>query len=249
MKLSIVTGTLNRLEHLKRCIASVRVSCVKLEHEIIIVDGGSTDGSLEWLRAQKDVTLIEQGEPLGAVAAFNAGFAQAQGEYVAAFNDDAEVVGDTYLRAVKYLDTNPKVGQLAIPFGYPNAMPEVQSVNALNKRFVYANFSVTRRELGERVGWWGDFYQYAGDTRLSIEIVKLGFMVVPLDGGAIIHHQVHDATRKPNIESPRLGYLYSPRVRAQITFETQREAREHARERQRQNQARARTALNRRRGR
>ena len=94
MKLSIVIGTLNRLRHLIKCIESVRQSCGNMDYEIIVVDGGSIDGTPQWASKQR-LIFIEQGAAYGAVYAFNAGFAAAEGEYVAALNDDCIVVGPT----------------------------------------------------------------------------------------------------------------------------------------------------------
>ena len=62
---SIVTGTYNRIDSLKRMVKSVRSSVgLGIPYELVIVEGGSTDGSLEWLRKQPDVVLIEQGKSL-----------------------------------------------------------------------------------------------------------------------------------------------------------------------------------------
>ena len=57
---SVVIGTLNRRWHLKRAIASVRAELPFPEAEIIVVDGGSDDGTLRWLAKQKDVITIVQ---------------------------------------------------------------------------------------------------------------------------------------------------------------------------------------------
>lgn len=217
MKLSIVTGTLNRRAYLQKCISSIISSAKGLDYEIIIVDGGSMDGTLEWLRGERNIKVIEQGQVLGAVKAFNAGFKAARGEYVAAINDDAEYVGDTLVRAVKYLDGHSKAGQIAIPFEAPGGIPKTQILPAWASALigkhnaVYANFSVMHKVLGDKVGWWGDWlYQYGGDTRLSLEVWLAGYEVHVLDGGSIVHHSLIDVTRKPNIESDSLRQNYDP---------------------------------------
>jgi GT2 family glycosyltransferase len=110
---SAVTGTYNRLSHLKRLVASVRSSISPYPYEIVLVDGGSTDGTIEWCKSQPDVTLIEQGELLGAIKAFNAGCKAATGRYVAILNDDIEIKGKTLSTAYEYLEKYPQVGQVA----------------------------------------------------------------------------------------------------------------------------------------
>lgn len=221
---AIVFGTLNRLPFLERALASIPGAVGTLSYETIVVDGGSDDGTLEYLRARTDVRLIEQGERLGAVAAFNAGFRAATAEFVANFNDDAIYVGPVLAQAVALLRADADVGQVAIPFtakrvneaselagasgaGFTYA-PEVQRVRThLYGEIPYANFGVIRRELGEEVGWWGDYYQYGGDTELSVKVVKAGYRIGVLGqaAGYLIHYEAQDSTRIPNVEQPQFN--------------------------------------------
>jgi len=204
MKLSIVTGTLNRLPYLQKCIESIGPSCGGLDFEVIVVDGGSRDGTLEWLRSQRDIITIEQGAAYGAVWAYNAGFAAAEGDYVVALNDDCTLIGDTLALAANYLDTHPRCGQLAIPWAersHPQdkSLPMVQYVRIGKQGLlvVYANFSVTRRWLGDKVGWWSNYLEhYGGDCELSFMVYSAGYTVDELRGGLIEHYRVQDKTRR-----------------------------------------------------
>lgn len=84
---SVIIPTYNRLAYLKDCVASVKAqSCSPIE--IIVVDDGSDDGSVEWLRdTHPDVRLIEQ-QNAGPGAARNRGAAEARGEYLAFLDSD-----------------------------------------------------------------------------------------------------------------------------------------------------------------
>lgn len=202
--LSIVTGTYNRLSHLQKMVASCRSSVGNLKYEIILVDGGSTDGTIGWCKSQHDVRLIEQGELLGGIIAFNAGCAAARGDYVAILNDDIEVVGDTLYRATDYLKANPWCGQVAFEnkvVGTGDAKRQRLSSYA---GLMYGQCCVTPRWLGDYAGWWGDegMRTYGGDTRLSLRMWELGYPTAHVDGCAIIDHVVEDELRKINSGDP-----------------------------------------------
>lgn len=219
--LSIVFGTLNRLPFLERALASIPEACGDLSYEIVIADGGSTDGTIEFLLKQRDVKLLQQGTRLGAVKAFNAAFNAAIGEFVAAFNDDAEYRGAPLANAVAKLRAEKTIGQVAIPFlTHPinsvieipervTGTPETQNVALPNLGFVpYANFGVIARALGDKLGWWSEYYYtYAGDTELSTQVWAKGLRVVALDprDGYLIHWQVRDDTRVPNVETAQFN--------------------------------------------
>ncbi len=57
---SAVLGSYNRRPFLEKAIESVHANQIRVPYEIIVIDGGSTDGSLDWLLTQKDVITIVQ---------------------------------------------------------------------------------------------------------------------------------------------------------------------------------------------
>ena len=76
MKISVVIPVLNEQVNLPAAIDSVRDAIT--DPEIIAVDGGSTDGSLEWLRRQPSITVIQS--PRGKGPQQNAGGKAASGD-------------------------------------------------------------------------------------------------------------------------------------------------------------------------
>lgn len=83
---TIVTPTLNAAAYLDDCLASIEVQRADLDVEHIVVDDGSTDGTLE--RASASGARIIGGERAGLYAAMNRGLAAATGEYVGVLNGD-----------------------------------------------------------------------------------------------------------------------------------------------------------------
>lgn len=199
-KLSVVSGTWNRLSLLQEMVESVRVSAGSLPLEIIIVDGGSTDGTLKWCRKQPDIRLIEHGELRGAIKAYNDGLFAAQGEYVVVMNDDARLIGNTLVTAAKYLDEHSDVGQAAFKNVINNpdpARPRAAYGQAFG--YLYGQCCMTRKWLGDLAGWWGDdYYTYAGDTQLGLRVWELGYKVIAVDGCAVMDRVYSDELREVN---------------------------------------------------
>lgn len=77
-KTSIVILTRNQLWHTALCIESIRRHTAAGNYALIVVDNHSDDGTVEWLRAQPDIRLIENEENRGFPAGCNQGIAAAE---------------------------------------------------------------------------------------------------------------------------------------------------------------------------
>lgn len=213
MLLSIVTGTFNRIDYLKKMVQSVRRSLYRgLLYEFVIVDGGSTDGTIEWCRQQPDVRLIEHGELRGAIQAFTDGCFAARGQYVLLANDDVEFIDTSILRALAYLESNLACG--AVAFADDRAAAgkapgfAVQTQTYLKDgRHVhapYAQVGLFRRWLGDVCGWWGAddplfvSHTYGGDNYLSARIVEYGYRVDAVEGVRVRDLVAKDGLREKN---------------------------------------------------
>lgn len=211
-ELSVVFGTHNRYVRLLECIESIR-KFVDRSYEIVVADGGSTDGSREWLVKQPDVLFIGERSLNGAVDAYNKAFSIASGKYVAHINDDCRVQDNCFSAACDLLNKNGRFGQVAIPFVDSDGPSQVNYIHMKHTDILYANFGVVRRELGERVGWWGNYlHTYGGDCECSFRIWEAGFKVVPLQGYAIHHYREQDALRRENRDSRAFFRTWANRV-------------------------------------
>jgi hypothetical protein len=84
-KVSVVIVSYNTVDKLRRCLG-----CVEPEHETVVVDNASTDGSSKMVRNEfPHVRLIENSENRGFGAANNQGCDSATGDYVLFLNSDA----------------------------------------------------------------------------------------------------------------------------------------------------------------
>jgi GT2 family glycosyltransferase len=88
MLLSVVVVNWNSRSHLGACLAALERQTHR-ELEVIVVDNGSSDGSVELVkREHPGVRLVAQGDNLGFAEGCNRGIALAQGEWVALLNND-----------------------------------------------------------------------------------------------------------------------------------------------------------------
>lgn len=102
-----VTVTLNGLPWIEQCLESLPGV------ERIVVDHGSTDGTLELVRDRfPDVRVIEQ-ENRGYGAGLNAGFLASAPDYWLVINSDAWVVGDAVERLAAFADSSPDAAVVA----------------------------------------------------------------------------------------------------------------------------------------
>ena len=88
IKVSIIIVNYNTLHVLQPCLDSIVEQTKDISYEIIVVDNGSTDGSIEVLSEDKRVTLVSTGENLGFGKANNKGLEYAHGEYIFFLNSD-----------------------------------------------------------------------------------------------------------------------------------------------------------------
>ena len=112
--LSVIIVSWNVRDLLRRCLvslSSVSPEAPNLQTEIIVVDNGSTDGSVELVRDEfPQVILIANPDNIGFPAGNNQGIRTAQGRYLLLLNPDTEVIGDALNTLVRYVDTHPDVG-------------------------------------------------------------------------------------------------------------------------------------------
>jgi GT2 family glycosyltransferase len=110
--ISVVIPTWNRLGLLKACLEGLRKST--LAADIVVVDNGSIDGTLEWLRTeQPGVCTIANPRNYGFARAVNQGIGATRTEWVALLNNDAIPDPDWLARMLKTGAASGSVGAVA----------------------------------------------------------------------------------------------------------------------------------------
>jgi GT2 family glycosyltransferase len=101
---SIVVVSYNARADLERCLASLHGPSPSASHEIVVVDNGSTDGSVEAARRWPDVRVVASPTNRGFAAANNVGIRSTTGRAILLLNSDTVVPVGAIDRLLAELD-------------------------------------------------------------------------------------------------------------------------------------------------
>lgn len=107
MKFSIITPSFNSLRFFPETLRSIRAQRREVELEHIVIDGGSTDGTVDWLRGQPDIDVLRVEPDRGPADALNKGLALASGDVLAWLNADDVYHDGALARARTVLESRP----------------------------------------------------------------------------------------------------------------------------------------------
>jgi glycosyltransferase involved in cell wall biosynthesis len=143
-RLSVITPALDQVRYIGETLDSV--ARLPFEHEHIVIDGGSTDGTVELLGERDDPRLIWVSEPdRGQTDAVNKGLRRARGDYIGWINADDAYVAEGVAQAIHHLDAHPDVGAV---YGFMEITDERGAVTRIYRP---AGFNWTRYL------WLGDY--------------------------------------------------------------------------------------------
>ena len=180
---SIITPSFNQAQYLEQTIRSI----LEQDYPAIeywIMDGGSTDGSLEVIERHSDQLAGWSSEPDdGQTDAINKGFARASGDIFAYLNSDDLYQPGAIKEAVDYLVKNPEVGMV---YGDANYVDETGKVigrfqaaqtdyKRLRRGYVHIpqQAAFFRGDLWREVGPLDPSFQFAMDYDLWVRIAAV----------------------------------------------------------------------------
>lgn len=112
---SIIIVSFNTKDLLRACLAAVAAG------EIIVVDNGSSDGSVEMIKKEfPNVTLIANSQNRGFAAANNQGLKRARGRYLLLLNSDTQVPLGGIEEVTRFMDEHPDIGVCGVKLMLPN---------------------------------------------------------------------------------------------------------------------------------
>ena len=231
--LSIVIPTYNRLPILEKCLRALEAQELSQEnyikgYEVVLVDDGSTDGTLNWLATHKDefthLRCFEQ-DHAGPAAARNLGVEKAQGDTII-FIDSDLVVLSNFLQA----HTNALVqgkeklgnncfftyGAVINTCNFANPTAEPYKITDFSAAFfATGNVAIPKRWL-EEAGLFDNGFQLYGweDLELGVRLKKLGLQLIKCPQAVGYHwHPPFSLQQIPKlidqeIQRGRMGVLF-----------------------------------------
>jgi glycosyltransferase involved in cell wall biosynthesis len=183
IEVSVVTPSFNMLSYLQRCVASVAdQGGVQAEH--LVMDGGSGDGTVEWLKTQTSLASDVRADT-GMYDAVNRGFRRARGQIVAHLNCDEQYLPATLATVVRYFDRHPNVDVLfgdtltVRPDGslvaYRKTICPIWPILSLPPLYVPTAATFFRRKLVEDGLLYDDSYKDIADLDWVVRLVREGY--------------------------------------------------------------------------
>ena len=111
IEISAIVISFNGIDFIPDCLKTLSEDLQPLEHEIIVVDNGSTDGSTAFIKEHyPGVRLIENGANLGFARAVNIGLENAQGDFLYILNQDLRFPRGTAQALLDKLKSDETIG-------------------------------------------------------------------------------------------------------------------------------------------
>lgn len=194
---SVIIPTYNSAPFIRDCVASIRQNTYP-NVEIVIVDDGSPDNTLEIVkRLDTEITLVEQPNA-GRGSARNNGFNHASGKYIA-FLDHDDLLEETSIEErVAFLDGHPDKGWVftdAMEYDrhrelglYLDQFPwldldQDQFIQLLRGIYPLTSTIMVRSELLKKIGGFNTAINYGDDIELFMRLLlvsKVGIINKPL---------------------------------------------------------------------
>jgi GT2 family glycosyltransferase len=171
-QVSAIVVTLNSEQWLERCLSSVAGA-----GEIIVVDHGSTDRTLELVRDRFPHARVLEQENRGFGAGMNAGMRAASGRYFLLVNADAWGTGDALERLVEFADAHPEAAVVGPLLRYPDGRLQ-PSVRGFPTLWRLATEYLFLRKLAPRSRALNAFHGGGFDYREPAEVEWVGGAVL-----------------------------------------------------------------------
>ncbi|QXE90925.1 glycosyltransferase family 2 protein [Geomonas subterranea] len=213
MRVSVIIVNWNGLGHLPECLDSLQKQTFR-DFQVIVVDNGSSDGSVPYLEQRPEVRLVPLEKNAGFAAGNNAALPFARGEYLVTLNNDTKAEPDWLEKLVAVADRHPEAGMVGcriLSYQDPERVDSMGMAicrdgmsrgNFRGRRyaelavedeaeilFPSACVALYRRAMVDQIGFFdGDFFAYCEDSDLGLRGRLAGWQAV-LARDAVVYHK------------------------------------------------------------
>lgn len=193
-RVSVVMATLNAERFLSESLGSVAAQSMR-PHEIIVVDGGSTDATLD-IAASFPGTRIIQQKTQGFAMAWNEGIQAAEGSLIALIDADDRWPSGKLQHQIHRMNQSPALDAVMghVRFFLTGVAPPHFKPELLQSTHpgLMPGALLARRSLFDRVGWFESRWTIAGDVDWFARLVDRRVPFAMLDE-VVLEKRVHDS--------------------------------------------------------
>lgn len=211
---TIIIATWNGLEYTRRCIQSLITYTNYPNYSIIVVDNGSSDGTIEFINKIPKIRLVVNENNKGFVFANNQGITLSNPKSdVLLLNNDTEIIDPNWLGNMVSLSmTSDEIGIVGCRLRRPNGMlqhagtympstfwgqqiggGELDLNQYVEDRFVDGVVfacALIKRKVIDKVGILdSDYFSYFEDTDYCLKAQENGFKVMCCCNTTVLHHE------------------------------------------------------------
>jgi N-acetylglucosaminyl-diphospho-decaprenol L-rhamnosyltransferase len=217
-QLSLVIPSYNGIRVLEKCMNILAE--IAHQAEVIVVDGGSSDGSFELVQEKFAWATLVRVPNYGWAHATNRGFELAKGKFLVTLNSDVFLTAEALEAMVLRLEENPNVGavqpyllngdgsrQLVFGMLYPPHWTKMDK--AINAPILSGACLMTRRDVLEKIGGFDEnFFFYNEEFDWCWRARKAGYKM-ELRPERVVHLEGGSTPDNPNFQlEAQRGALY-----------------------------------------
>ena len=226
-RVSIIIPSYGEAKTLKEVLHSVLQSTYE-EKEVIVVDNGISNETLNQLAELRDVKIIKPGKNLGAAGGRNLGAKYSAGDYILFLDHDVVLEKDTIAKMINILETNTDIGVVGPQILFRSYTDKVWwsggTVKIPSGRVVMSNRKLSgivdtdvvpaaimvRRELFERIGgFYEKYFATFEDSDFCFRVKRAGYRVVCMCD-ALAYHDIEPIDMKRIFS--RMYFIFRNRI-------------------------------------
>jgi len=233
-RVAVVIVNWNGFEHLRTCIPLVLAQDYS-NFRVVVVDNGSTDGSVPWLRSEfPEVQVICNDRNRGFAKPTNQGIQASEGPYVALLNNDTRPESGWLTAMMEAIGKSEKVGMVASQIRFASCPHLIDSAGievdvlgiAWNRRLGHsvetepieavevfgpcAAAALYSKRMLDEIGLFDErYFAYYEDVELAWRARRAGWRCLYVPSAKVLH--VHSATGR-RISALKTYYLNRNRV-------------------------------------